>query len=158
MPSFFLCTILSAFVLYSSQIFGDQNKLTLKKEQGVCGKTLSVVFKIGPNISPEFSNAFKLPEEFCDYGRYEEQANYIIYLYNKDQKLVYDKYIYINPLSYFEGLDSKEVGKFKSAEVKKENKTRIIKFPMASNMGEISSYKIESIVHKKVYEMKTIKW
>jgi len=147
--------ILSAVLLITSSLFAQEK---MKKELGICGKTMSAVFKIGPNIDPQIASAFKLEDEFCDYGRYEENANFILYLYDSTGKLVYDKQVYLNPVNLIEQDDPKKPGELALKKRELAPTSRIVKFPLTASMGKVSSYKIESIKDKKTTDKKTINW
>ncbi len=151
--SLYLITILSVVLFNSQTSFGQ----SLKKELGICGKTFSTVLKVAPKTDPSFSDSFMIEEEFCDNGRYEQGANYIISLYNAKDQLVYDKRIFLNVLTFTEATDPK-TGKFKKTKVIEGNNSRILKFPVSKEMGEVSSYKIEALENKKTYSTKKIKW
>ena len=94
--------------------------------------------------------------EFCDDGRYEMNANYVIYLYNAKNELVYDKKIYLNELTFHEETNSN--GEVTSTKISSGINSRIVKFPVTKEAGTISSYKIESLTDKKTYSVKKIKW
>lgn len=145
---------LSVAVLFTSPLFAE---VELKKELGVCGKTMTVVFRIFPAADPDFTSAFKLDEEFCDYGRYEENANYIISLYDDRDQLVYDKRVYINPINVVESDDPKRPGKLEMVKIEKAPMSRIVKFPLPSHLT-YKSYLVKSIKDQKTYAKKIIKW
>lgn len=150
----YLITFLSVVLFNSETSFGQG----LKKELGICGKSMSAIFKIAPKGDPALSEAFLKDEEFCDNGRYEQGANFVVSLYNAQDKLVYDKYIYLNPMVFHEGLDKKDTGKFVKTKITENDNSRIVKFPVSKEMGEVTKYKIQSLSDKKTYEIKTIKW
>jgi len=141
--------------IFTSPLFAQS---CLKKELGICGKMMSVVFKTSPAADPEFVVVFKLDEDFCDYGRYEENANYILYLYDAKDKLIYDKHVYLNPVNIQESTDPKKPGKLTLQKIEKVPMSRIVKFPMAPQMGEIKKYRIESLIDKKSTSLKTLNW
>ncbi len=147
---FFNSTLLFAEALFS--------EVTLKKELGICGKTMSTLFRISPTSEPEFTLAITFEQEFCDYGRYEENANYIISLYNAKDQLIYDKHIYINPINRLEAVDPKVPGKLKIIKVEKAPTSRTVKFPYSEAMGEIKYYSVKQIAENKRYAKKIIDW
>lgn len=149
----YLITILSVVLFISKTSFGQ----SLKKEVGICGRSFTTVFKIAPKVDPVFSDSFIVEEEFCDNGRYEQGANYIISLYNANDQLVYDKRVFLNALTFKESADPK-TGVFKKTKIVEGANSRILKFPVSKEMGEVTSYKIESLEAKKTYEKKKIKW
>jgi hypothetical protein len=93
----------------------------------------------------------------CDNGRYEEGTNYIVSLYDAKDKLVYDKRIYLNSFTFQEISDFK-TGVFKKTKITEGSNARILKFPVSAQMGEVKSYKIESLEDKKTYTKKNIQW
>lgn len=149
----YLITILSVVLTFSKTSFGQ----SLKKEIGICGKSFSTILKIAPKTDPVFAESFMREEEFCDNGRYEQGANYIISLYNAKDQLVYDKRIFLNALTFNESADPK-TGVFKKTKIVEGSNSRIIKFPVSKEMGEVTSYKIESLENKKTFAKKKIKW
>lgn len=153
-------TISSVCLLITSSLFTQTFAETkLKKELGVCGKTLSTVLKVDPTADAQISSAFKLEEEFCDYGRYEENANYIVYLYDANDKLIYDKHIQLNTLSVYESTDHKKApGKIEIKNLSKNPVSRVVKFPLSAEFGSIKSYKIESLNDKKTTAKKSLTW
>lgn len=151
--SLYLITILSVVLFISKTSFGQ----SLKKEVGICGKSFSAVLKVAPKTDPVFSDAFIIEDEFCDNGRYEQGANYIISLYNAKDELIYDKRVFLNTLTFNEVADPK-TGVFKKTKIVEGTNSRILKFPISKEMGDVTSYKIESLESKKTYEKKKIKW
>ena len=149
----YLITILSVVLLNSKTSFGQ----TLKKELGVCGKTMSALLVIAPKVDAELSDAFLQEEEFCDNGRYEQDANFIISLYNAKDQLVYDKRVFLSTIVIQEALDKKK-GTFKKTKITEGPNSRIVKFPISKEIGEVKKYTIESLEDKKVFGKKTIKW
>lgn len=118
---------------------------------------MSALFELDASQTPDISLASIKDEEFCDNGRYEENANFVIYLYDAKDQLVYDKYVFLNPLSFSETVDRKN-GAFKKVKFTKGTTSRIVKFPVTPKMNAVTSYKIKSISDSKTYEMKKIKW
>ncbi len=155
MKTLLLICILSAPLLNSSSLFAE---VTLKKELGICGKTMSTVFKVSPTAEPEFTSAIVLEEEFCDYGRYEENANYILSLYDAKNQLIYDKYIYINPINLLEAIDPKNSGKLQIKKVEKTPTSRIVKFPQSLSTGKIKYYSVKQLTDNKTFAKKSIDW
>ncbi|MBC7429342.1 MAG: hypothetical protein H7336_12060 [Bacteriovorax sp.] len=153
LKSLYIITILSVVLIYSQTSFSQ----SMKKELGICGKTFNTVLKISPKADPGFSNSFVTAAEFCDNGRYEQGANFIISLYNAKDQLIYDKRIFLNTLNFQEGHDIKS-GAFKKTRIVEGSNSRILKFPVSAEMGEVTSYKIESLEAKKTYPKKKIKW
>lgn len=151
----YLITLLSVVFFYSKTSFSQG----LKKELGVCGKSASLIFKLEAQKDPVITEAFLRDDEFCDNGRYEEGANFVLTFYNAQDKAVYDKYIFLNPLTFYEGFDPKAPTKFKDTKIIEGN-SRIIKIPVTKEMGEVISYKIQSLEgkNKKTYDKKKIKW
>lgn len=151
-----LFTFLSVIAFFTSSLFAQTK---LKKEQGLCGKTMSAVLKTDPQADNHLISIFKLDDEFCDYGRYEENANFIIYLYDDKDRLVYDKYVYLNPFTIHESTDPKKnPGKIKLQKIEKGTASRIVKFPLAPQLGNVKSYQIESLAEKKVSKRFAITW
>lgn len=151
----YLITFLSVVLFNSESSFGQE----LKKELGICGKSMSAIFKIAQKAPPVLDGAFMKEDEFCDKGRYEENANFIIRLYNAEDKLVYDKRVYLNPMVFHEGFtDKKDPGAIKKTKITQDANSRIVKFPVSKEMGTITKYKIESLEDKKTYEMQKLKW
>lgn len=148
----YLIIFLSVVLIKSETSFGQ----TLKKEQGVCGKTMGAILKVDPKTEPILKNTFMKDAEYCDDGRYELNANYVIYLYNSKDELVYDKYVYLNELTFHETANDK--GEFTKTKIVPSINSRIVKFPVPKTAGDISSYKIESLVEKKSYTKQKIKW
>ena len=153
-------TISSVCLLITSSLFTQTFAETkLKKELGVCGKTLSAVLKVDPATDAQISSAFKLEEEFCDYGRYEENANYIVYLYDANDKLIYDKHVQLNTLSVYESTNPKKTpGKIEVKSLSKKPVTRVVKFPLSPEISLAKSYKIESLDEKKMSDKKNLTW
>lgn len=149
----YLITILSVVLLISKTSFGQ----TLKKEVGICGKSFSALLKLSPKAEPVLSDSLRLEDEFCDNGRYEQGANFVISLYNTKNQLVYDKHVYLNTLTFNESTDPK-TGVFKKTKITEGSNSRILKFPLSVDMGEVTSYKIENLERKKSYGKKKIKW
>ncbi|NOT79670.1 MAG: hypothetical protein HOP07_11820 [Bacteriovoracaceae bacterium] len=151
---FFL--ILSVVICNSKTSLGQD----LKKDLGICGKTMSTLMKFNQAGEPVLESAMVIEanEEFCDGGRYEEHANYKIYLYDQNNTLVYDKLIFLNPLLVIEKLDDKKKGKFKSVKMIPHATSRIVKFPITKMMNSITSYKIQSIETKQSTQIKKIDW
>lgn len=149
----YLIIFLSVVLIKSETSFGQ----TLKKELGICGKTMGAIFK-NPKAEPILQSAFMKDEEFCDNGRYEQGANYIIYLYNAKDQLVYDKHVYLSEHTILE--KANEEGEFEKDKTKilPSINSRIVKFPVPKEIGEVQSYKIESLGEKKVFGIKKIKW
>jgi len=152
----FLILFLSVLSFNSKTSFGQG----LKKDLGICGQTLSAILKFDQNKNPYLDNPIFLEskEEFCDDGRYEEHANYIISLYSDKNVLVYDKHIYLNIFQTMEKMDEKKSGKFKSTKLKVGTTSRIVKFPINEKMGNVVSYQIESIQEKKITEKLKLNW
>lgn len=151
----YIITFLSVVLFNSETSFGQ----SLKKELGVCGKSASLILKLEEKKDPTITEAFLRDDEFCDNGRYEQGANFIVSFYNAQDKIVYDKHIYLNPLTFQEGFDPKAPTKFKNTKIIEGN-SRIIKIPVTKEMGEVTSYKIQSLEgkDKKTYDKKKIKW
>lgn len=149
----YLTIILSVVLIKSETSFGQ----TLKKELGICGKTMGVVLDIKPKSDPTLLNPLLTEADFCDNGRYEQEANFVIFLYNAKDQLVYDKRVFLSTLVVQETVD-KKTGEFTKAKLIAGANSRIVKFPITQEMGEIKFYKIESLDNKKVYDKKTIKW
>lgn len=148
----YLIIFLSVVLIKSETSFGQ----TLKKELGICGKTMGAILKVDPKAEPVLKSTFIKDAEYCDDGRYELNANYVIYLYNTKNELVYDKHVYLNELTFHEETNSE--GEFVKTKITPSINSRIVKFPVTKEIGTIHSYKIESLVGKKVYDMKVIKW
>ncbi len=148
----YLIIFLSVVLIKSETSFGQ----TLKKELGICGKTMGAILKVDPKAEPVLKSAFIKDAEYCDDGRYELNANYVIYLYNAKNELVYDKHVYLNELTFHEETNSE--GEFVKTKITPSINSRIVKFPVTKEVGTIHSYKIESLVGKKTYDMKVIKW
>jgi hypothetical protein len=151
--TFYLITFLSVVLFKSESSFGQE----LKKELGVCGKTMDGILEISPKKNPVLSNASIKKEEFCDNGRYELNANYVIYLYNAKDQLIYDKHVFLNPIVYHEELDKKSKA-FKKVEFQKGSNSRIIKFPITNEMGAVSAYKIKSLSTLETSPLQKIQW
>ncbi len=151
----YIITFLSVVLFNSKTSFGQG----LKKELGICGKSASLILKLEAEKDPVITEAFLRDDEFCDNGRYEENANFILSFYNAQDKIVYDKHIFLNPLTFHEGFDPKAPTKFKNTKIIEGN-SRIIKIPVSKEMGEVASYKIQSLEgkNKKAYDKKKIKW
>lgn len=105
---------------------------------------------------PSLTSVIMKDDEYCDDGRYEKNANFIIYVYNAKNELIYDKHVYLNEHTFLEQVDSK--GKFEKTKILPSNNSRIIKIPITKEMGQAYSYKIESLVVKKTFGMKKISW
>jgi len=148
----YLITFLSVLLIKSETSFGQ----TLKKELGICGKTMGAILKLDPKAEPSLTSLIMKDTEFCDDGRYEQNANFIIYVYNAKSELIYDKHVYLNEHTFLEQTNSK--GEFKKTKILPGNNSRIIKIPITKEMGEAHFYKIESLVVKKTYGIKIIKW
>lgn len=148
----YLTILFSILLLKSATSFGQ----TKQRELGVCGKTMGAVLKTDPKAEPILTYLVMADNEYCDYGRYEENANYIIYIYNSKNKLIYDKYVYLNENTFLEQTNSE--GEFIKTKVLPSSNSRIIKIPITHEMGEVYSYKIESLLDKKKYGVKKIKW
>ena len=148
----YLIILLSVLLIKSETSFGQ----TLKKELGICGKTMGAILKSDPKAEPSLTSAFMKDDEYCDDGRYEKNANFIIYVYNAKSELIYDKHVYLNEHTFLEQTNTK--GEFKKTKILPSSNSRIIKIPITKEMGEAHSYKIESLVVNKTYEIKKIKW
>ena len=148
----YLSILLSILLLNSETTFGQ----TIKKEIGICGKTLGAILETDPTSGPVLDSLFMNNDEFCDNGRYEENANFIIYIYNSKNELVYDKHVFLNEHTFIEEADPK--GVFKKIKVLPSSNSRIIKIPITKEMGEVVSYKIKSLINNKTYDNKKIKW
>lgn len=148
-------SIILSFLLINSKISFSN---VLKKELGVCGKSMGAILEISPEKEPLLlENIILEKEEFCDYGRYEKGANYKIFLYNTEEKLVYDKSVYLNPLTIREQTN-KKTGAFVKTKIEEKRSSRIVKFPIPKEMGEIAFYQIESIKLEKKYDKKKMSW
>ncbi len=152
----FRLLFLSVLICNSKTSFGQG----LKKDLGVCGKAMSVAMKFDGAHEPILDSALMIEgnEEFCDNGRYEDNSNYIISLYDEDKKLVYDKHVFLNSFLTLEKGDEKKAGKFKATKMITGATSRIVKFPINKEMGKIVSYKIESVLLKETTQMKKISW
>lgn len=148
----YLIIFLSVVLIKSETSFGQ----TLKKELGICGKTMGAILKVDPKAEPVLQSTFMKDTEFCDDGRYEQNANFVIYLYNAKDELVYDKHVYLNELTFHEETNAK--GEFIKTKISPSINSRIVKFPVTKEVGAIQSYKIESLADKKTYGIKKIKW
>lgn len=144
----YLITFLSVLLLKSETSFSQD----LKKELGICGKSFNAIFQVEKNKDPVFTTAITKDEEFCDNGRYEEGANFIIMLYNAKNQIVYDKHIFLNPLTFSEAANEK--GEFIETKISDGQNSRIVKFPLTKEMGTFVSYTVKSIKTKKLYEFK----
>jgi hypothetical protein len=150
----YLITFLSVVLLKSETSFSQE----LKKELGICGKTMGAILEVTPTKVSQLTTVMLKNDEFCDNGRYEQSANFVISLYNAKKELVYDKLVYLNLSNFSEDVDLKN-GSFKKTKIKKDSETsRIVKFPITKEMGEVSFYRIKSLENKTEPEMKTIKW
>lgn len=149
----YLIIFLSVVLIKSETSFGQ----TLKKELGICGKTMGAIFK-NPKAEPVLTSAFMKDEEFCDNGRYEQGANYIIYLYNAKDQLVYDKHVYLSEHTIIEQANDKGEFDKEKTKILPSINSRIVNFPVPKEVGEVQSYKIESLGEKKVFGIKKIKW
>jgi hypothetical protein len=127
-----LLLFISVFQIYSKQSFAQ----VMKKDLGICGTTFSAIFKVDPKADPSIESIFEKQEEFCDDGRYEKNANYLISIYNEKNELVYDKKIYLNPVVFQESIDKKTL-KFKKTILGKNETSRIVKFPVEKKDGHI---------------------
>lgn len=144
----YLITFLSVLLIKSETSFSQD----LKKELGICGKTFSTILVTEKDKDPVFTTAVSKDEEFCDNGRYEEGANFVIMLYDAKNQVVYDKHIFLNPLTFAEVTNEK--GEFTDTKISDGKNSRIVKFPLKKEMGEFVSYKIKNIKSNKIYEMK----
>jgi hypothetical protein len=147
-----LITLLSVLLIKSETSFAQ----TLKKELGICGKTMGAILKSDSKAEPTLASFIMKDTEFCDDGRYEQNANFIIYIYNAKSELIYDKHVYLNEHTFLEQTNSK--GEFKKTKILPSSNSRIIKIPITKEMGEAHSYKIQSLVVNKTYGIKKIKW
>jgi hypothetical protein len=150
----YLIIFLSVVLIKSETSFGQ----TLKKELGICGKTMGAILKVDPKAEPILKAAFMKDAEFCDNGRYEQGANYIIYLYNAKDQLVYDKHVYLSEHAIAEQANDKGEFEVEKTKILPSINSRIVKFPVSKEIGEVKSYKIESLGEKKVFGIKKIKW
>ncbi len=148
----YLITLLSVLLIKSETSFAQN----LKKELGICGKTMGAIFKSDPKAEPILTSLVMQEAEFCDDGRYEKNANFIIYVYNAKSELIYDKHVYLNEHTFLEQTNSK--GEFKKTKILPGSNSRIVKFPITKEMGEAHSYKIQSLVDNKTYGIRKIKW
>lgn len=148
----YLIILLSVLLIKSETSFGQ----TLKKELGICGKTMAAILKSDPESGPSLNSLLMKDDEFCDHGRYEKNANFIIYVYNAKSELVYDKHVYLNEHTFLE--ETNKEGEFKKTKILPSNNSRIIKIPVSKEMGQASSYKIKSLEDNKIYEIKKINW
>lgn len=149
----YLIIFLSVVLFKSETSFGQD----LKKELGICGKTMDGIFEIEGQKDPALSAVSIKNEEFCDNGRYEHDANFVIYLYNANDQVIYDKHIFLSTINYSEVVDGKN-GSFKKVSFSKGINSRIVKFPMTNEMGTVTSYKVKSLKNQKMTEMKKIQW
>ena len=146
----YLITFLSVLLLKSETSFSQG----LKKELGICGKSFNTIFKVEKDKDPVFTTAVMSDQEFCDNGRYEEGANFIIMLYNAKNQLVYDKHIFLNPQTFSEVANEK--GEFTETKISDAQNSRIVKFPLTKEMEAFTTYTIKSIKTKKLYESKKL--
>jgi hypothetical protein len=147
---------LSVALLITSSLSAEEK---MKKELGICGKTLSAVLKVAPNAEPQIASAFKLEDEFCDYGRYEQNANYIVYFYDAKDKLVYDKYVFLSTEVVHETTDhKKKPGEIELKKISKGPASRVVKIPLDAKLEQIKSYKVESLEDKKISAKKSLTW
>ncbi len=151
--SWYLVIFLSVVIFNSKTSFGQE----LKKELGICGKTVSAILKSTPQDDADLSDIAVDEAEFCDNGRYELNANFIISFYDAKDKLIYNKKVFLTSLSIQESVDKKK-GIFLKTKIAESENSRIVKFPMSKEMGIFTSYKIESLDNSKIYGIKKIKW
>lgn len=150
----YLITILSVVLFKSETSFAQE----LKKDLGVCGKTFAAILEMTTTELPQLKSSIIQDDEFCDIGRYEQNANFIISLFNANNELVYDKKVYLNTAAFAEAIDSK-MGSFQKTKIKIDAKnSRIINFPKAPNMGELTAYKVKSLETGKESALTKIKW
>ena len=117
---------------------------------------MGAILETDPKLAPVLDSFVLSDVEFCDHGRYEENANFIIYIYNLKNELIYDQYVYLNEHTFSEEIDSK--GVFTKVKVLPSSNSRIIKIPITKEMGEAHSFKIKSLINNKTYDNKKIKW
>ncbi len=152
----YLITFLSVFLLNIKYSFSEEKSAPhLKKDLGICGKTISATFELIPQKEPKLSDPVEIDEEFCDGGRYEIPANFIIELYNANKKLVYDKHIYFSEEQFHEHFDNK-TGKIKIEKVTETDGSRIVKFPLSLDFKKFVYYKVKNIRTQKITELKKI--
>lgn len=150
----YLITILSVVLFKSETSFAQE----LKKDLGVCGKTYGAILEMTTTELPQLKSSTIQEDDFCDIGRYEQSANFIISLFNAKNELVYDKKVFLNTAAFAESIDSKN-GTFKKTKIKMNAKnSRIIKFPKTPEMGELTAYKVKSLETGKESALTKIKW
>ncbi len=148
----YLIIFLSVLLIKSETTFGQ----TIKKDLSVCGKTMSAILETLPKIDPNLTSSIISDEEYCDSGRYEENANFIISFYNAKNEMLYDKHVYLNEHTFSEETDSK--GDFKKIKILPSSNSRIIKIPVTKAMGQIDSFSIKSLILNKTYKAKKVDW
>lgn len=144
-------TILLVFLLFKADAILAQ---TSKKGPETCGKTMSTIFKKNPKSDPVLTYSVVKDDEYCDTGRYELNANYLISFYNAENKLIYDKHVFLNEHTFVEETSSK--GKFTKAQILPSQNSRIVKIPITKEMGEAQTYKIQSLATNKTYKVQKI--
>ena len=148
----YLSILLSFLLIKSETTFGQ----TQKKQSEICGKIMSTILTTDPKLDPALDLSSMLNDEFCDSGRYEENANFIISFYNAKNKFIYDKHVYLNEYTFVEQTNSK--GDFIKTKILPSTNSRIIKVPINNEMGEVHSYKIQSLIDNKTFAITKIKW
>lgn len=152
----YLITFLSVFLVNIQYSFSQEKPIsTLKRDLGICGKTISATFALSPKKDPKLSDFVEIDEEYCDGGRYEFPANFQLELYNADKKLVYDKQIFFNENQFHEHFDEK-TGKITLEKVTDMEGSRIVKFPLNTEFKKFVYYKIINMTSKKETTIKKV--
>lgn len=116
-----------------------------------CGNLLSTVMKLDPAKNhASLEKFFFTSEEFCDLGTNELKANFDVILFDKNNKPVNQKSVFLNNLEIIESLKSKKSLQFGKNKIIQKPQYRVVKFSIIGKAESIASYKIISKADNKI--------
>lgn len=116
-----------------------------------CGKLLNSLMKYDPvSKKASFEKFFFTEEEFCDLGTNEINANFEISLFDKNNRLLNTKFIFLNTDGINELLKPK-TNTFLKNKIVLSSQFRNIKFSILVGPEQIASYKVYSKETHKLY-------
>ena len=120
--------------------------------EAACGKLLNALLKYDPATNKvTFDQFFFTTEEFCDRGKEEVNANFEIVFYDKGQKVMNQKSVFMNTSAIVEIMHKKDKTKFEKAQELKSPQYRNVKFEVGTTPDMIANYKIFSKADKTVF-------
>lgn len=133
--------LLTIVFLFSHGVFAEDS----------CGKLLNALLKFDPQTNKAtFDQFFFTSEDFCDHGIKELNANVDIQFFDKNQKIIYEKSVFINTYGIAELLNKKEMN-FAKNQMIKAPQYRNVKFSLKGAPETIVNYKIISKADQKVW-------